>query len=54
LFKISKGKKQERHFFLFNEILLYGSKSGGNKVSYKGNIELEKTVVADLPNDESQ
>lgn len=51
LYKISKGKKQERHFFLFNDLLLYGAKSTGGKINFKGKVELEKTVVNDLPND---
>jgi hypothetical protein len=43
LVKISKNKAQERHFFLFNDVLVYTKKSQiGNTFIFRGMIELEK------------
>ena len=55
LLKISKGRTQERHFFLFDDILLYGSKSvlKPGKIHVRGMISLDKLLVNDLPDTDS-
>ena len=54
LMKVSKGKTQERHFFLFNDIIIYGSKSllKPGKILLKGKIRLETLLVNDTGNTE--
>jgi hypothetical protein len=48
--KISKGKAQERHFFLFNDLLLYAAKSMvKGKLNFKGKVTLNLLLVNDLP-----
>jgi len=49
LMKISKGKYQERRFFLFDSMLIYAAKSkiGNEKFAFKKLIELENCLVQD-------
>eukprot|EP01088_Endostelium_zonatum_P018211 TRINITY_DN5753_c0_g1_i1.p1 TRINITY_DN5753_c0_g1~~TRINITY_DN5753_c0_g1_i1.p1 ORF type:complete len:810 (-),score=147.38 TRINITY_DN5753_c0_g1_i1:3-2432(-) len=46
LVKISKGKAQARHFFLFNDLLLYTKPAGSVRDNYvfKGYIQLDKCL----------
>jgi hypothetical protein len=50
--KVSKGKAQERHFFLFNDLLLY-AKRLKRKDNYvlKDRVSLEYLVCAIYPSD---
>ena len=54
--KISKGKTQERHFYLFNDLILYGKESvlKSTKIQCKGKIPLDSLLVRDLMDTESQ
>lgn len=56
LLKLSKGKTQERHFYLFDDLIIYGSKSllpfGKAKINVKGKIFLDKIKINDLPDSE--
>lgn len=49
--KISKGRAQERHFFLFNDVIIYGRAINRKKDQYqfKDMLRLEWTVCNDLP-----
>ena len=52
LVKISKGRAQERHFYLFNDIILYCAKpiiKSTNRLFFKGKILLQMLLVNDLP-----
>eukprot|EP01119_Soliformovum_irregulare_P017773 TRINITY_DN5333_c0_g1_i1.p1 TRINITY_DN5333_c0_g1~~TRINITY_DN5333_c0_g1_i1.p1 ORF type:complete len:638 (+),score=152.97 TRINITY_DN5333_c0_g1_i1:96-2009(+) len=51
LMKISKNKEQERHFFLFNDILIYTARSKISSTQYvfKGMIWLDKMQILNLP-----
>ena len=53
--KISKGKTQERHFFLFSDLILYASKSvlKSSKMQMKGKIPLDRLLVRDIMDNES-
>ena len=55
LLKISKGKTQERHFYLFNDLIIYGSKSlmKSGKIFMKGKIYLDKLIVNDIEDSDS-
>ena len=49
--KISKGRAQERHFFLFNDLLLYCAKRAiGGRLMFKGKVPLNTLLVNDIPN----
>lgn len=54
VWKTSKGKTQERHLFLFNDILIYGSKSllKTGRIQMKGKISLNQLLVNDLADSE--
>ena len=51
LIKISKGRAQERHFYLFNDLIVYGAKPmiKSNRLTFKGKILLQMLLVNDLP-----
>ncbi|CAI8028598.1 Rho guanine nucleotide exchange factor 4 [Geodia barretti] len=50
LHKISKGHSQERHFFLFDNQLIYCKKEAiGGRLSYKGRLSMDKCQIIDLP-----
>ena len=55
LAKISKGKFQERHFFLFTDLILYCSKNviKSNKYQMKGKIPIDCLLVRNLQDSES-
>jgi len=49
--KISHGKSQDRQFFLFDKLLVYGKENPLKKKHYqfKGRIALDKLIATDLP-----
>ena len=50
LFKISNGHTQERHFILFDDLVLYGTRSllRPGKIQFKGKILLDRVLVRTL------
>lgn len=50
MMKVSKGKMQERTFYLFNDMLLYGEVKKGVTISFKGVIPCDRLVVLDPAN----
>ncbi|XP_019852562.1 PREDICTED: uncharacterized protein LOC100640581 isoform X2 [Amphimedon queenslandica] len=53
LHKISKGRCQERHFFLFDHQLVYCKKDTiGGRLSYKGRVNTDKCQIIDLKDGE--
>ncbi|GAM24602.1 hypothetical protein SAMD00019534_077770 [Acytostelium subglobosum LB1] len=50
--KISDRVVNTRHFFLFNDLLLYAIKEKKNQYRYKHSLPLEKCWVKDLPDTE--
>jgi SOS1/NGEF-like PH domain len=52
--KVSKGKFQSRHFWLFNDCIVYGKAQSKNKYLFKDKIPLDFIVCSDLENTESR
>ena len=50
LFKISNGHTQERHFILFDDLILYGTRSllRPGKIQFKGKILLDRVLIRPL------
>eukprot|EP01139_Manchomonas_bermudensis_P021131 Amastigsp_a681091_3.p2 type:complete len:163 gc:universal Amastigsp_a681091_3:11-499(+) len=45
MMKVSKGKMQERTFYLFSDMLLYGESKKAHSITFKGMIPMDKLVV---------
>eukprot|EP00051_Salpingoeca_urceolata_P004764 m.67537 g.67537 ORF g.67537 m.67537 type:complete len:263 (+) comp13834_c1_seq4:1650-2438(+) len=52
LTKISNGKAQERHFFLFDNLFVYCKRSLSGKLEVKGKISTDSFTVIDLQDGE--
>lgn len=53
--KISKGKLQDRKFFLFDDMLMYGCRGvlKTGKLAIRGRIMLDRVLINDLPDTDS-
>ena len=47
LFKVSKGKKQKRKFWLFTDILIYGQTKKPGLFQFKGQVSFGKALIKD-------
>jgi hypothetical protein len=48
LIKISAGNTQERHFYLFNNLLVYCKKKGKNGAVFRGRVSVEGLDIEDI------
>jgi len=46
---VDKGKKKVRKFWLFNDILIYGSAIMGTRYVLSARLPLETITVSDIP-----
>jgi len=54
LVKISKGRAQERQFWLFNDLLIWGARQVlKSKFQFKGKVQLNQILVNDLADSET-
>jgi len=54
LIKLCRKVAKKRHFWLFNDILLYGTLTGPNQYKYHRHMPLVNSKCVDLPNDPSR
>eukprot|EP01103_Thecamoeba_quadrilineata_P005460 TRINITY_DN15255_c0_g1_i1.p1 TRINITY_DN15255_c0_g1~~TRINITY_DN15255_c0_g1_i1.p1 ORF type:complete len:616 (-),score=147.50 TRINITY_DN15255_c0_g1_i1:134-1981(-) len=46
--KLSKGREQERHFFLFNDVIIWAKATDKAKYTYRGEISMDLVLCQDV------
>jgi len=54
LLKLCRKTAKRRYFWLFNDIIIYGTKTGPNQFKYHRHLPLQGSMCIDLPNDPSR